>query len=149
MGKPACLAEKQMREQDKKTAEEEDRKRKKWKKEVQKEIRKTKRMQGTEQKERTGETRHLGCNVTLVVDEFASKLWEAGPVGSEGDSSNKEADHFLEESLEKAACQEANYEQEAKNAQMFAKNFGQDPTVKIPKAGKISEGLLVLDMGQD
>ncbi|CAL1168358.1 unnamed protein product [Cladocopium goreaui] len=47
---------------------------------------------------------HLGCNVTLVVDEFASKLWE-----------------------------EANYEQEAKNAQMFAKNFGQDPTVKIPK----------------
>ena len=33
-------------------------------------------------------------------------------------------------------CQEANYEQEAKNAQMFAKNFGQDPTVKIPKAGR-------------
>lgn len=23
------------------------------------------------------EARHLGCNVTLVVDEFASKLWEA------------------------------------------------------------------------
>eukprot|EP00434_Breviolum_minutum_P036262 symbB.v1.2.032126.t1/scaffold3806.1/size49987/3 len=48
--------------------------------------------------------RHLGCNVTLVVDEFACKLWE-----------------------------EANYEQEAKNAQMFAENFGDDPTVKIPK----------------
>ena len=31
--------------------------------------------------------------------------------------------------------QEANYEQEAKNAQMFAENFGDDPTVKIPKAG--------------
>ncbi|CAK9013834.1 unnamed protein product [Durusdinium trenchii] len=48
--------------------------------------------------------RHLGCNVTLVVDEFASKLWE-----------------------------EANYYQEAQNAQKFAENFGQDPTVKIPK----------------
>lgn len=35
--------------------------------------------------------------------------------------------------------QEANYEQEAKNAQMFAENFGDDPTVKIPKAGKFSE----------
>ena len=37
-------------------------------------------------------------------------------------------------------CQEANYEQEAKNAQMFGNNFGQDPTVKIPKARCWVEG---------
>ena len=48
----------------------------------------------------------------------------------------------LKKSLEKPVAkltgrgthQEANYEQEAKNAQMFAENFGDDPTVKIPKA---------------
>lgn len=46
----------------------------------------------------------LGCNITLVVDEFASKLWE-----------------------------EANYSIEAANAQSFAVNFRNDRTVKIPK----------------
>ena len=48
--------------------------------------------------------RHLGCNMTLVVDEFAAKLWE-----------------------------EANYEQEAQNAVAFAKNFREDASVKIPE----------------
>ena len=72
------------------------------------------------------EPRHLGCNVTLVVDEFASKLWEA---------TDKLHETGTFGPLKFGSCQEANYEQEAKNAQMFADNFGQDPTVKIPKAG--------------
>jgi len=48
--------------------------------------------------------RNLGCNITLVVDEFGAKLWE-----------------------------ESNYRIEAINAQNFAKNFADDPTVKIPQ----------------
>ncbi|CAJ1415172.1 unnamed protein product [Effrenium voratum] len=48
--------------------------------------------------------RNLGCNVTLVVDEFGTKLWE-----------------------------EANYVNEAENAQKFAANFREDPSVKIPE----------------
>ena len=52
--------------------------------------------------------RHLGCNVTLVVDEFAVKLWE-----------------------------EANYQQEAQNAVAFAKNFREDASVKIPEVRAI------------
>lgn len=47
---------------------------------------------------------NLGCNITLVVDEFGAKLWE-----------------------------EANYAVEAINAQNFARNFEGDPMVKIPK----------------
>jgi len=48
--------------------------------------------------------RNLGCNISLVVDEFGAKLWE-----------------------------EANYAVEAINAQNFARNFEGDPMVKIPK----------------
>jgi len=48
--------------------------------------------------------RNLGCNITLVVDEFGAKLWE-----------------------------EANYAVEAINAQNFERNFAGDPMVKIPK----------------
>merc|ERR1719362_350180 len=47
---------------------------------------------------------NLGCNVTLVVDEFGAKLWE-----------------------------ESDYIVEAANAEDFAENFRGDPTVKIPK----------------
>lgn len=47
---------------------------------------------------------NLGCNITLVVDEFGSKLWE-----------------------------ESDYTIEAMNAKNFATNFANDPTVKIPK----------------
>lgn len=47
---------------------------------------------------------NLGCNATLVVDEFAKKLWE-----------------------------EADYANEAKNAEMFRRNFEADESVKIPK----------------
>jgi len=47
---------------------------------------------------------NLGCNITLVVDEFGAKLWE-------------ESDYFVE----------------ASNARNFAENFADDPTVKIPK----------------
>lgn len=48
--------------------------------------------------------RNLGCNITLVVDEFGAKLWE-----------------------------ESDYSVECCNAQSFAENFADDPTVKIPK----------------
>mmetsp|Transcript_19441 Transcript_19441/g.35245 ORF Transcript_19441/g.35245 Transcript_19441/m.35245 type:complete len:683 (+) Transcript_19441:57-2105(+) len=48
--------------------------------------------------------KNLGCNITLVVDEFASRLWE-----------------------------ESDYVQEAMNLQCFARNFATDPTVKIPR----------------
>lgn len=48
--------------------------------------------------------RKLGCNITLVVDEFGSKLWE-----------------------------ERSYVAEAWNAKDFAQNFANDPTVKIPR----------------
>lgn len=47
---------------------------------------------------------NLGCNIAVVVDEFASKLWE-----------------------------EANYRKEAQNARMFEQSFAGDETVKIPK----------------
>lgn len=48
--------------------------------------------------------KNLGCNITLIIDEFGAKLWE-----------------------------EANYLIEAINANDFAKNFAGDATVKIPK----------------
>eukprot|EP00930_Biecheleria_cincta_P069763 TRINITY_DN57468_c0_g1_i1.p1 TRINITY_DN57468_c0_g1~~TRINITY_DN57468_c0_g1_i1.p1 ORF type:complete len:706 (-),score=114.61 TRINITY_DN57468_c0_g1_i1:69-2186(-) len=48
--------------------------------------------------------KNLGCNIAVIVDEFASKLWE-----------------------------EANYRREAQNAQMFEQSFSGDDTVKIPK----------------
>lgn len=47
---------------------------------------------------------NLGCNIAVVLDEFASKLWE-----------------------------EANYCKEAQNAQMFEQSFSGDSSVKIPK----------------
>jgi len=47
---------------------------------------------------------NLGCNITLIVDEFGAKLWE-----------------------------ESNYEVEAMNISNFAQNFADDPTVKIPQ----------------
>lgn len=47
---------------------------------------------------------NLGCNITLVVDEFGAKLWE-----------------------------ESDYIVEAANANNFAENFKDDPTVKIPR----------------
>ncbi|CAE8713088.1 unnamed protein product [Polarella glacialis] len=47
---------------------------------------------------------NLGCNITLVVDEFGAKLWE-----------------------------ESNYLIEAAHAKDFARNFAGDPTVKIMK----------------
>lgn len=45
----------------------------------------------------------LGCNITLVVDEFGAKLWE-----------------------------ESNYQVEALNCESFSRNFVGDATVKIP-----------------
>jgi len=59
----------------------------------------------------------LGCNATLVVDEFGIKLWE-----------------------------EANYRVEASNIEKFASNFADDETVKIPKVYSEYVGRRVITM---
>lgn len=60
---------------------------------------------------------NLGCNIAVVVDEFASKLWE-----------------------------EANYRKEAQNARMFEQSFAGDDTVKIPKVFMKFVGRRVITM---
>eukprot|EP00931_Biecheleriopsis_adriatica_P043161 TRINITY_DN24682_c0_g1_i1.p1 TRINITY_DN24682_c0_g1~~TRINITY_DN24682_c0_g1_i1.p1 ORF type:complete len:696 (-),score=119.41 TRINITY_DN24682_c0_g1_i1:91-2157(-) len=60
---------------------------------------------------------NLGCNATLVVDEFGSKLWE-----------------------------EADYLKEAQNARSFAHNFKGDKFVKIPKVFSQYVGRRVITM---
>jgi len=61
--------------------------------------------------------RNLGCNITLVVDEFGAKLWE-----------------------------ESDYIVEAANAEDFAENFKGDPTVKIPKVFRQHTGRRLITM---